>query len=508
MRLRIYYCPACGYSLKIEQGTTSVICPACGNTVMVEPEQEEHETQNRSHHTTTITDAGSGQVIASAMVPEGWKTVGEIRQVIQSLSNPFTAQVQVTSPDGETVLFANTGESFQQLKKAPMRRHQEGVFNQSTKMPMRNFVMPGVYLDGIAKNMAMGKNISVLDTKPLPSVLGQNIQAAKQEGLREAESLERNALASGIQLKFQNVFTGALMKAYRIGEQVLILGADMSGMEYAMYAPGMGMMPGFGTGFMQGAEMLANVLNPGFSGKMNGSPDDYKGVVGFFRGGGLIGAMMRKKNRERTAPQNTSQQGNAAGSQSASNQQDEGQNEFGRAPIPGATYGFADWGSKAVYGMITSFPLTDHSKKIFQQFVSTFLFDPSIQARMKAMTEEMGRAGVQQQQQWFAAQQQAYHTRQEAYDRQNQAWWDRQNQAYEHQRNAWQSQMDAQDRMSEKWAEVNRGENIYVRPDGSETTYSNSADRMFMKDGDPQTMRSASKGEDVPYGWSELKKKY
>lgn len=29
-----------------------------------------------------------------------------------------------------------------------------------------------------------------------------------------------------------------------------------------------------------------------------------------------------------------------------------------------------------------------------------------------------------------------------------------------------------------------------------------------MKDGDPQTMRSASKGEDVPYGWTELKKKY
>lgn len=68
--------------------------------------------------------------------------------------------------------------------------------------------------------------------------------------------------------------------------------------------------------------------------------------------------------------------------------------------------------------------------------------------------------------------------------------------------------MDAQDRMSEKWAEATKGETIYVRPDGSETTYSNSADRVFMKDGDSQTMRSASKGEDVPYGWTELKKKY
>lgn len=64
--------------------------------------------------------------------------------------------------------------------------------------------------------------------------------------------------------------------------------------------------------------------------------------------------------------------------------------------------------------------------------------------------------------------------------------------------------MDAQDRMSEKWAEATRGENIYVRPDGSETTYSNSADRVFMKDGDPQTMRSASKGRGMSLtdGWN------
>lgn len=464
MRLRIYYCPACGYSLKVEAGVTSIICPACGNTVMVEPEQEESVTQNRSHHATTITDAGSGQAIASAKIPSGWKAVGEIRHVMQSMSNPFTAQVQVTSPDGNTVLFANTGESFQQLKKAPMQMHQEGVFNQSTKMPMRTFVMPDVYLDGIAENMARGRKISVLNTCPLPSVFGQNIRLVKQKGIEEAEGLARSALASGIQLKFQNIFAGALMKTYQIGEQILILGADMSGLEYAMYAPGMGMMPGFG--------------------------------AGFFQGGGLIGAMVKKINQERTAAQNTSGQQNTGG------------NEFGKAPIPGALNGFADWGSKAIYGMITSSPLTDILNKIFHEFVSSFLFDSSIHAKMTAMTEEMGRAGVQQQQQWFAAQQQAYHTRQAAYDMQNQAWWNRQNQAYEHQRSAWQNQMDAQDRMSEKWSEVNRGENIYVRPDGSETTYSNSADRVFMKDGDPQAMRSASKGEDVPYGWTELRKKY
>ncbi len=235
MRLRIYY------------------CPACGNTVMVEPEEKEWETAGGKRQKTAMTDAATGQVIASAMVPEGWKTEGGIRQVVQSLSNPFTAQVQASSPDGETVLFANTGESFQQLKKGPMQRHIEGAFNQTTKMPMRSFVVPGIYLDGIAKEIANGKPVSVLDTKPLPSILGQNIQAAKQLELREAQELERNALASGIQIKFQNVFAGALMKVYRINEQILILGADMTGLEYAMYAPGMGMMPGLGAGLMQGA---------------------------------------------------------------------------------------------------------------------------------------------------------------------------------------------------------------------------------------------------------------
>lgn len=55
MRLRIYYCPACGYSLKIEQGTTSVVCPACGNTVMVEPEEKEWETAGGKRQKTAMT---------------------------------------------------------------------------------------------------------------------------------------------------------------------------------------------------------------------------------------------------------------------------------------------------------------------------------------------------------------------------------------------------------------------------------------------------------------------
>ena len=47
----------------------------------------------------------------------------------------------------------------------------------------------------------------------------------------------------------------------------------------------------------------------------------------------------------------------------------------------------------------------------------------------------------------------------------------------------------------------------HTRPDGSETEYSNSADRVFMKNGDTSTMRSAKYTENVPNGWTELKKK-
>lgn len=502
MRLRIYQCPACGNSLKVEIGTTSIQCPACGSTIMVEPEES---TEQNSSGVEMITDPVSRMPIASVKILSKWVVSGEINQTMQSMSNPFTAQVNITSPDGNTVLFANTGESFQQLKKEPMQRHQEGGFNQNTKMPMRRFQMPGEYLDVIAQNMAMGREIRVLQTGQLSSVYGCNLQGEKQKVLQEAAVMERNASVSGIQVKVQNVFTGALMKIYQIGEQIVILGADMGGLEYAMYAPGMDMMgmgiglTGAMSGLKQGKEILSGMTDR--FGKNRGSDsyseDEYRGVWGFFKGGGLVGAMARKKNQDKNTDQNADERNPSSEA-----------GLFGTASTAGALYAYADWGSKTVYGLITEIPYAQTGQKVFEEFVHSFRFDPSIPARMKAMTQEMGRQSIVAQQQAFAAQQQTYHTMQEAYDRQNQAWWDRHNQTYEHQRSAWQNHMDAQDRMSEKWSEVNRGENIYIRPDGSETTYSNSADRVFMKNGDPQTMRSASKGEEVPYGWSELKRKW
>lgn len=514
MRLRIYQCPACGYSLKVEIGTTSIQCPACGSTIMVEPEEY---TEQCSSGVKMITDPVSGQAIASAKIPAKWTASGEINQTMQSMSNPFTAQVKITSPDGNTVLFANTGESFQQLKQEPMQRHQEGGFNQNTKMPMRRFQMPGEYLDVIAQNMAMGREIRVLQTGQLPSAYGCDLQDEKQKVLQEAAAMERNASMSGIQVKVQNVFTDALMKIYQIGEQIVILGADMGGLEYAMYAPGMGMMglglTGAMSGLKQGKEILSGMTDM-FGRNRSGdsdSEDEYRGAWGFFKGGGLVGAMARKKNQERRECAASSY--GVFGENNTDRNADDrntssGAGLFGTASTAGALYAYADWGSKSVYGLITEIPYAQTGQKVFEEFVHSFRFDPSIPARMKAMTQEMGRQGMVAQQQAFAAQQQTYRTMQAAYDRQNQAWWDRHNQTYEHQRSAWQNHMDAQDRMSEKWSEVNRGENIYIRPDGSETTYSNSADRVFMKNGDPQTMRSASKGEEVPYGWSELKRKW
>ena len=69
----------------------------------------------------------------------------------------------------------------------------------------------------------------------------------------------------------------------------MILGADMGGSEYAMYAPGVGL--GFG---------MANMFSMGQD-QANVSEDEYKGFWGYCKGGGLVGAMLRKKARERNA---------------------------------------------------------------------------------------------------------------------------------------------------------------------------------------------------------------
>jgi hypothetical protein len=66
--------------------------------------------------------------------------------------------------------------------------------------------------------------------------------------------------------------------------------------------------------------------------------------------------------------------------------------------------------------------------------------------------------------------------------------------------------MASEDRTRQNFSEAIRGVNTYQRPDGSEVEYSVGADRVFMRNGDPQSMRSAKYGEDVPFGWTELKK--
>lgn len=57
------------------------------------------------------------------------------------------------------------------------------------------------------------------------------------------------------------------------------------------------------------------------------------------------------------------------------------------------------------------------------------------------------------------------------------------------------------------FSEAIRGVNVYERHDGIEVEYLVSADRVFMKNSDNSTMRGASKGEAVPFCWTELNRK-
>ena len=443
MEVKVISCPACGHSLNIEEGQQLAVCPACGNTVSI-------EYGGRSGGTGTLfSDRATSAPIATADIPKGWNSYGTIMNTPQSITRPFTASIATTAPDGKMTMFANTGEAFHQIKKGMLERHIEGGFDQQMRTPMRAFVEPADYLDRMASGM-LNREFSVTHTFPLPREELKNIRAAREQVFNEC----RGAMAgvTGVRIEVQNVFVGGLMRVYAFSNEgishCLLLGAAMKGMEYS-YSP-LSMM-GFG---------------------------------GFGLLGGLFGAQQNT-----TASQEQTQT-----------------DDFGHAPVNGAMSAYVDWESTAVFGMFCPAPLTQDVLDVFCRFVRSYRIDPSIPARMEAMSRQTTDAMKRSQDQQFAAQQQAYRTRQAAIEQSQQAWWDR-TQAHDAAvRRSYQAQMASEERRAD-FSEAIRGVNVYERPDGTTVEHTVADDRVFMKEGDPFTVRGATKGENVPLGWVELDRK-
>ena len=99
-------CSICGNRFSVSSSQDSAVCPYCKNRIPL-AEQAIN---------TAFYDAASGRTVGSACIPEGWIAHGEISTVMQSMGHPITARIQADSKDGSSILFANTGEQFHQIK--------------------------------------------------------------------------------------------------------------------------------------------------------------------------------------------------------------------------------------------------------------------------------------------------------------------------------------------------------------------------------------------------------
>ncbi len=466
-------CSICGNRFSVSSSQDSAVCPYCKNRIPL-AEQAIN---------TAFYDAASGRTVGSACIPEGWIAHGEISTVMQSMGHPITARIQADSKDGSSILFANTGEQFHQIKSGMMEWHSEGRFDERTKTPMRAFIPASIYLDQLVPAFTNGMPFSLQDSFPLPRKDLENIPAEKQRYLEEAANLFQNASADGSSVAIQNAYIDGLASiyTYSMNEQprLLIIGAEIKALEYSYVSAGASLINGAIDLFKTSKERKGTGENQTSSSKL-------QSWIDFGMNGGLMGASNRRQYEKNQNPDSTA--------------------EFGHAKTIGTLSSYIDWEVTGVYGLLAPAPLTELTYNFYNQFVRSFQIDPSIPAEMQARTQQITQQMQFEQQQQFQQYQQIHAAQSAMTDRINQSYWDR-SRAQDANRRAYQNRMDSQDRSREKFSEAIRGVNTYTRPDGSEVEYSNSADRVFMKNGDTSTMRSAGYGEDVPFGWSELKKK-
>lgn len=483
MQAKIIRCPACGHSLDVDENTRSIRCPACMNTIIIDQDSPK---ENENYY--TFIDEATGQPVATATIPQGWKKQAEINNARQSLNRPLTVYISADSPNGESRLFANSGEAFRHIKVGMMQRHQEGGFDERTQTPMRKFITPDIYLNQMAASLLSIPNIQPENGFPLNRNNLKDLNRERENYFQQAKQMLQPISGGGAAPVVTDAYVNGLVCAYPFlhnGQaKILLLGAELRALEIKIQTAGSELFSEVGKMFKGQGSPLKDAASGGI-----------KGLFEFSMNGGLLGASRRNQQQQ------TYQQAKADNSQAGA------PIPFGQGSSGLAMADYIDWETNGIYGMIVDAPLTNENHQIFDQFVTSFTINPAIIARSQQLSQQISNQMQAQQQQTFNTWQQNHAAQQAAFDSYNKAWWDRTQSQDASRRAAYQSKMASEDRTRQNFSEAIRGVNTYQRPDGSEVEYSVGADRVFMRNGDPQSMRSAKYGEDVPFGWTELKKK-
>ena len=119
MRIQAYICPPCGAPLNVKENATFTFCSQCGCKIHISYEGEEAP---RNPNLRQFTDAATGVLLASAVVPPDYILEGKLAAQWQSDQVPFTAIVQAVSPDRSTLLLSSSREVFEDYLNPMQKR--------------------------------------------------------------------------------------------------------------------------------------------------------------------------------------------------------------------------------------------------------------------------------------------------------------------------------------------------------------------------------------------------
>ena len=505
-------CPSCGAPLQLKGDAETVTCQYCHSVAHVTIRRQDTGIEPDG----TVRDRSTGYGLFRMKALPGWRVVGTALQRQGTSSRPYIPQVELRDRVGGMISItmgdAGTRNSVGlSMLMGVYGGHLMGVDTTNyAETPD-----PVALADSMASRLAFDKGATSF--RFLEQVHHPDLNGRLQ---KEYAKLQRLAQTQGG--KVTSPFLGIVIRVYELTidgapwklAMYLMLVAVKDAMTSGLNA-GTDVMGGFGNL----AESIGNLFGSGNTSAPAPQPavpageDPYKGVMGFLRGGGLVGKMKRDRQTAAAAiaqqPQQMTQQG-AYGQ--VPQQYQTGMQVPGQTPgqVPDqdqqaagqtASWSTADFAAYTHGGTILwsvspiitfMAPLDDFDAQFetaFLPFAYTLEHHPDIE-RLSTEVARQEAMQVQQATQSQLARNQAAFEASQAANRQVQAAYDSYNRSVMANQDAHHRQFMASSRAqfdssygggysAPDYSEAIRGVNTYVTSDGREVEVSVSADRAY-----------------------------
>ncbi len=484
MEIKALNCPSCGATINIQAGEKLVKCPYCDSTITASYDANEQ----RMVGGTQFADDKTGMPLGKAVIPEGWNTQGFLVEKQIDDITPFGTILNTYNSDQTMRMTTQYGEKWMQLMTTSM------LSMATPKQMRRNYLEPKEYLADLAARLL---NVTIT-----PGAFGKIETGYSRNRGVEAQKIvgrfNENAriILPNIQCdyKLQNVLCDSFALNGRFQNQgrewTLIMAADLYGLEFYDSAPmaalGRGLTNGIGKLFsgMQDESRTQNTasgFSNVFSETMNAIKSGEENMLSmdFLRGGGLVGAMKRQKekmqNAEVNARMNTGPAVQPQQMPQQTAQQPAGEPAFGHAKEAGKPVDAIEWGAKRVYYAIGPAEQEQDLIKKFLIFVGSFKQDPGLEQRLEQVHQQVRQQEMMSLQgatNFAMASQQANMQRQAQISQTLQ-------QSSNIVMQGWENRQAAQSRMSDNFSQAIRGVDSYVTTDGRTVEHSVSSDHVY-----------------------------